>query len=559
MIPYNSKIKEAAVIIKKNGGITPEKLLENMEGSEYISVDLNEAETKVIVELDETKLDTEVTEGSDNLITSGGVYDAIADIDVPEGFDILEITASGAGTVIPDDIYAKISDHAIRCILYANKGVSSEEEVFYYSNENSTSWFYRGRRIKGMAGDTYVSYIEVSKSSKKAWLLDNTLVSNTYSSTSIYGMNGVAVASAISNINFPVSSVNTKTGAVVLSASDILATNTQSVQANLERIDTEVEEVIDDLEGKLDASKSAVATVGGLVVPTASRTEDVLVGVSTDNDQMNITIGDGLTLVNNELSATGGATYTAGAGIDITTNVISVDNTIALKSEIPDVSDFATETYVDNAVDTKSTVSVSATGTATDEIKYITVDGVEKKIAGGGSGGSYTFTNGLTESSGTVGLNSDLFYVANNAGTKFSSGYYGYSFTNSKEGAISSLRPVGGMDITGDSSNTTMFLHTSDYHTYSGGGLTINCNRNSKNINIAWNTNIPGTVEKNLGTTSKKWTNIYGENLSDGSTTKAMTDILRGANIPAAPTSDGNYVLKCSIADGVASYSWVAE
>lgn len=41
----------------------------------------------------------------------------------------------------------------------------------------------------------------------------------------------------------------------------------------------------------------------------------------------------------------------------------------------------------------KSTVSVSASGTATDEIGYITVDGVEKKIAGGGS--SYTAGTGI--------------------------------------------------------------------------------------------------------------------------------------------------------------------
>ena len=30
-------------------------------------------------------------------------------------------------------------------------------------------------------------------------------------------------------------------------------------------------------------------------------------------------------------------------------------------------------------------------------------------------------------------------------------------------------------------------------------------------------------------------------------------------NIPAAPTADGNYVLKCSIVSGVPTYSWVAE
>jgi len=30
-------------------------------------------------------------------------------------------------------------------------------------------------------------------------------------------------------------------------------------------------------------------------------------------------------------------------------------------------------------------------------------------------------------------------------------------------------------------------------------------------------------------------------------------------NIPAPPASDGNYVLKCSISNGVISYSWEAE
>lgn len=39
------------------------------------------------------------------------------------------------------------------------------------------------------------------------------------------------------------------------------------------------------------------------------------------------------------------------------------------------------------AVDTKSTVSVADTGTATDEVNYITIDGVEKKIAGAGKEG----------------------------------------------------------------------------------------------------------------------------------------------------------------------------
>ena len=46
-----------------------------------------------------------------------------------------------------------------------------------------------------------------------------------------------------------------------------------------------------------------------------------------------------------EIPQGGGATYTAGNGIDITSDVISVDSTVvALQSDIPDVSDFVTTT-----------------------------------------------------------------------------------------------------------------------------------------------------------------------------------------------------------------------
>lgn len=44
-----------------------------------------------------------------------------------------------------------------------------------------------------------------------------------------------------------------------------------------------------------------------------------------------------------------GSTYEAGTGIDITENVISVDSSVAMKEDIPDVSDFITE----NEVETK--------------------------------------------------------------------------------------------------------------------------------------------------------------------------------------------------------------
>lgn len=59
---------------------------------------------------------------------------------------------------------------------------------------------------------------------------------------------------------------------------------------------------------------------------------------------------DQVTAINNYpiYSQGGGTQYSAGDGIDITNNVISVDNTVALKSDIPDVSNYATHTEVNN-------------------------------------------------------------------------------------------------------------------------------------------------------------------------------------------------------------------
>lgn len=62
----------------KDGGVTAESVNEVIEGSDYISVDFNQQLTKLLVELDQTKLDESPTEDSNNLVKSGGVFDALA-------------------------------------------------------------------------------------------------------------------------------------------------------------------------------------------------------------------------------------------------------------------------------------------------------------------------------------------------------------------------------------------------------------------------------------------------------------------------------------------------
>ena len=62
----------------KDATITAESVNEVIEGSDYISVDFNQQLTKLLVELDQTKLDESPTEDSANLVKSGGVFDALA-------------------------------------------------------------------------------------------------------------------------------------------------------------------------------------------------------------------------------------------------------------------------------------------------------------------------------------------------------------------------------------------------------------------------------------------------------------------------------------------------
>lgn len=59
------------------GIVSLESLIALLEGSEFISVDLNEQSTKVRIELDMTNVDNVPTMNSGNLVKSGGVYDAI--------------------------------------------------------------------------------------------------------------------------------------------------------------------------------------------------------------------------------------------------------------------------------------------------------------------------------------------------------------------------------------------------------------------------------------------------------------------------------------------------
>jgi hypothetical protein len=77
-------------------------------------------------------------------------------------------------------------------------------------------------------------------------------------------------------------------------------------------------------------------------------------------NEANLVAGNNITIsasgnnivISSTASAASGITYRAGTGIDISGDVISVDNTVAMKTDIPDVSNFATDTEVNNAIAT---------------------------------------------------------------------------------------------------------------------------------------------------------------------------------------------------------------
>lgn len=73
-------------------------------------------------------------------------------------------------------------------------------------------------------------------------------------------------------------------------------------------------------------------------------------------NNISITSSGNNIIISSTASAASGVIYRPGTGIDITGDVISVDNTVALKSEIPDVSSFITSTQASAIVG-----SVSAT------------------------------------------------------------------------------------------------------------------------------------------------------------------------------------------------------
>ena len=119
--------------------------------------------------------------------------------------------------------------------------------------------------------------------------------------------------------------------------------------------------------------------------PTLSGSESTLIGIEVDGVKYKtptVTIDSALSNVSEN------PVQNKVIDLALSSKQSTIDSSHKLSSDLVDdtssVNKFVTASEK-TTWDGKSTVSVSDTGTATDEISYITIDGTEKKIAGGGS------------------------------------------------------------------------------------------------------------------------------------------------------------------------------
>lgn len=140
---------------------------------------------------------------------------------------------------------------------------------------------------------------------------------------------------------------------------DALEDDVEELQGKMTTAEGNITSLQTNKENKLTAGQNITIDRTNPNAPVISATGSVSIEWSNVSNQPKINNHD-LASGNNTLSTLGiQGTLTAGSKISISNDTIST---------------------------TASTVSVNSTGTATDEVKYITIDGVEKKLAGGIAG-----------------------------------------------------------------------------------------------------------------------------------------------------------------------------
>ena len=154
---------------------------------------------------------------------------------------------------------------------------------------------------------------------------------------------------------------------------------------------TEVQTATNTLQGEIDAVSGKAVNADWTAVSGAAE-------ILHKPDEYNLIAGTNITITKEGNDVTisarggggGGSSYIAGTGIDITNDTISVDNTVAMKTDIPTVSGFATKTELTSVSGTLQTEintvsaavdNVSASIPDTEEVTFEEIDLADYALA----------------------------------------------------------------------------------------------------------------------------------------------------------------------------------
>lgn len=227
----------------------------------------------------------------------------------------------------------------------------------------------------------------------------------------------------------------------------------------------------------------------------------------------------------------------------------------------------------------------------------ITIDQNGVISSSGGGGSSYTFTNGLTESNGTVSWDLDNFIKKGSRSLLFGEGNInsiGGNYSVAMCQTSTEMSMVGGRNSLvigpGQSAMLGSYQFVQGHSCYSTGNHTIcmgNSLKGNKGAFIEGKYNIAETngIFQHIignGTTDESRSNasaldwsgnqyLAGNlfvNCNNYTTTssglqtagcggsKVATEAFVNSKIPTAPVADGTYMLKCVVSNGEPTYSW---
>ena len=192
-------------------------------------------------------------------------------------------------------------------------------------------------------------------------------------------------------------------------------------------------------------------------------------------------------------------------------------------------------------------------------------EGAQGPTGPAGSGADLTFTNGLTNNSGTVSwdLNSKISVDSNNAVTitKLSIGE-----TNQAVGA--GAVAIGANNYTGMRGLVVGIGNRStNGHSLAVGNNNVTYSQNSaligENLKNPYSYGDKCFIGKfNAEDTNNDYVLVVGNGTADNARSNAMTVDWNGNitanNLPSPGSTDGDYILKCSISSGTPTYSWLS-